>query len=108
VTVSFDCQECGACCVDYFGTAGYISLARDEPRRLRRLGLPVVSWHGQQLLGTRPHDGPVGKTCCVAFAGEVGKACTCTIYEDRPGECRRFEVGGPGCHFARREAGLPV
>src|SRR5579884_440101 len=72
----YDCQQCGACCVDYFGTEGYIWLTRGEADGMRRRGLPVVLWHGQVLLGTRPHDGPGGERCCVAFTGAVGGACS--------------------------------
>jgi hypothetical protein len=104
----YDCQQCGACCVDYFGTQGYISLSPGEPERLRRLGLPVIQWHGQQLLATRPHKGPGGESCCVALVGNVGGECSCSIYPDRPHECRQFEVGSLGCQFARLEVGLPV
>ncbi len=106
--MSYDCQQCGACCIDYFGTEGYITVAPAELPRMRRLGLSVIEWHGQQLLGTRPHDGPVGERCCVAFVGEVGRDCACSIHPDRPRECRAFEAGSPGCQFARREAGLPT
>ena len=104
----YDCQTCGACCVDYFGTAGYIELEGAEPRRMRRLGLPVVDWRGQTLLGTRTHDGPGGDTCCVALVGAVGASCACAIHPERPAACRRFEAGSAGCRFARAEAGLPA
>lgn len=106
--MSYDCQHCGACCVDYFGTTGHIQLSAGEARHLHRLGLPVVSWHGQTLLGTRAHDGPVGTTCCVAFVGEVGSDCACAIHPERPGACRAFEAGSEGCRFARLEAGLSL
>jgi Fe-S-cluster containining protein len=106
--MDYDCQQCGACCVDYFGTVGYIDLAPGEPRRMRRLGLPVVPWHGQVLLGTRPHSGPGGERCCAAFVGQAGGPCSCSIYPDRPAECRAFEVGSLGCRYARQEAGLPI
>jgi hypothetical protein len=106
--MTFDCQQCGACCVDYFGTPGYIWLRPGEPQKMRKLGLPVVGWQGQVLLGTRPHEGPGGERCCAAFEGKAGESCRCSIYDDRPGECRAFEVGSLGCLFARQEAGLPV
>lgn len=105
--MEYDCQTCGACCVDYFGTTGYIQLAGGEPARLRRLGLPVVSWHGQTLLGTRSHAGPGGSTCCSAFVGTVGQSCACAIHPDRPRACREFEAGSAGCLYAREAAGLP-
>lgn len=104
----YDCQQCGACCIDYFGTAGYIQLTDPEKARMRGLGLPVVTWHGQELLGTRPHVGLGGETCCAAFVGEVGRACACAIHAERPSACRAFEAGSEGCRFARLEAGLPV
>lgn len=104
----YDCQSCGACCVDYFGTPGYIQLDAAEQGRMRRLRLPVVEWHGQRLLGTRPHDGPGGDTCCIAFVGAVGKACGCSIHPERPAACRAFEAGSEGCRFAREAAGLPA
>jgi Fe-S-cluster containining protein len=104
----YDCQQCGACCIDYFGTEGHIQLTPGEVVRMRRLGLPVIDWHGQQLLGTRPHDGPGGQTCCVAFAGQVGSDCACAIHPERPSACRRFEAGSDGCRFARQAAGLPL
>jgi Fe-S-cluster containining protein len=40
--------------------------------------------------------------------GEVGRDCACAIHPDRPRACREFEVGSPGCLFAREAAGLPV
>jgi Fe-S-cluster containining protein len=115
--MEFDCQRCGACCVDYFGTPGYITLEKAEAGRLGRMGLPVVNWHGQVLLGTRSlaeADRPAEwdnegreERCCVGFTGQVGGACRCTIYADRPAECRAFEVGSLACRFARQAVGLP-
>jgi hypothetical protein len=107
----YDCQQCGACCVDYFATAGYIQLQEHEAKRMQRLSLPVITWHGQILLGTKPYQGrwsSAEATCCVAFVGEVGTDCGCAIHPDRPRACREFEAGTEGCHFARIEAGLPI
>src|SRR5436190_24294852 len=101
--MQYDCQTCGACCVDYFGTAGYIQLTQPETARMGRLGLPVVNWHGQTLLATRPHSGLGGATCCVAFVGEVASSCACSIHPDRPRACREYEAGSEGCKFARQE-----
>jgi Fe-S-cluster containining protein len=108
MAAGYDCQQCGACCVDYFGTEGHIALYGDEPHRMRRLELPVVRWQGQPMLGTRPHTGPGGDRVCVAFVGNVGGDCACAIHPDRPRECRRFRAGSLECQLARQEAGLPV
>src|SRR5262245_17966202 len=106
--MDYDCEACGACCVEFFGADGYIPLDAREQVLLERLALRVGAWHGQTLLGTRPHGGPGGERCCVAFVGEVGGPCACAIYPERPGACRRFVAGSLGCQFARAEAGLPV
>lgn len=99
----YDCQTCGACCVDYFRSPGYIQLDAKEASRMRRLGLPVVTVMGQVELGTKPMDGEV---CCVAFVGRVGEGCACAIHDERPGACRRFAMGSELCRCAREAAGL--
>jgi Fe-S-cluster containining protein len=104
----YDCQECGACCVDSFGTAGYVWLAPGEVSRMERLGLPVVWDRGEEFLGSLAHDGPGGGRVCPALAGMVGGRCGCSIYPDRPAAWQQFEVGGFNCRAARPEAGLPV
>jgi Fe-S-cluster containining protein len=104
----YDCQQCGACCVDVFGMVGYVALTVLEAARMERLGLPVVNEGKESFLGTWRHAGPGGDRICAAFAGTVGEGCGCSIYPGRPGKCRQFEVGGINCLAARREAGLPT
>jgi Fe-S-cluster containining protein len=108
---SFDCQTCGACCVQFGphdGTA-YVYLDRDEVHQMRSLGLPVVRQAmGGVCLGATSHDGAGGRPACVAFTGHLGGPCGCGIYEERPSICRDFEVGGELCRVARSQAGLPV
>jgi Fe-S-cluster containining protein len=49
---------------------------------------------------------------CIALAGEVGTAVTCTIYANRPEACREFAPltiighGDAACNEARRRCGL--
>jgi Fe-S-cluster containining protein len=105
---AYDCQHCGACCVDESGHAGYVRLSGQEEARLRRLSLAVVTEKGEPFLSTRPHRGKGGGSICSAFAGRVGRRCGCSVYSDRPLACRRFEAGSLCCRQARREAGLPV
>lgn len=104
----YDCQQCGACCIDYFGSKGYVRLGERDVRRMERLGLPVILDGGEAWLGTNSPDGPAGNSVCSAFSGNVGKTCRCSIYADRPDACQRFEVGGRWCREARRGVGLPV
>jgi uncharacterized protein len=107
----YDCQECGACCVQQGAPDGacYVYLDREEARRMRRLGLTVVrAALGESFLGCRSYGGAGGRPTCVAFQGVVGGSCGCSVYADRPGVCRQFEVGEALCREARRRAGLPV
>ncbi len=107
-TGAYDCQQCGACCVDFFGSKGYVRLGQQDVQRMERLGLPVILDGGEAWLGTRSPAGPEGQSFCWAFTGEVGGPCKCSIYADRPDACLRYEVGGRWCQEARRGAGLPV
>jgi hypothetical protein len=76
---------------------------------MRRLGLTVVpAAEGGYFLGCRAHAGAGGRPTCVGFEGIVGGPCGCSVYEDRPGVCRQFEVGEALCRQAREQAGLPV
>ena len=108
---AYDCQLCGACCVQLGPDDGnaYVYLDKEEARRMRGLGLPVVQGVlGSSCLGVRSHDGAGGRPACVAFTGELGGPCGCSVYEDRPSVCREFEVGGQLCRQARELAGLSV
>ena len=107
----YDCQTCGACCVQLGPNDGnaYVHLDRQEARQLRSLGLPVLeAAMGGYWLGAAPHKGTGGRPACVAFAGKLGGSCGCSIYQDRPVICRQFEVGDRLCREAREQAGLPV
>jgi Fe-S-cluster containining protein len=91
-----------------FGGAEYVYLARDEAKRLKRWGLTVIRVDGSEYLGTRPHAGAGEQPACVAFVGEIGRDCGCSIYAGRPRNCRTFEVGSRGCRAAREELGMSV
>jgi Fe-S-cluster containining protein len=107
----YNCQNCGACCVQlgpYDGNA-YVYLDKEEAHQMRALGLPVVETAmGSRCLGAAQHEGAGGRPACVAFAGELGGPCGCSVYEDRPSVCRAFEIGGPLCREAREWAGLSM
>jgi uncharacterized protein len=107
----YDCQECGACCVHlgpYDGNA-YVYLDREEAGRMRRLGMRVIeATMGSRCLAAAPHEGADGWPACVAFEGNLGARCGCSVYRDRPSVCRDFEPGGDLCREARDRAGLPL
>jgi Fe-S-cluster containining protein len=79
---------------------------------MRRLSLPVVARLNKVRnetvleLATIPYAGQGGETICVAFSGNVGGECGCSIHADRPALCRAFEPGELKCRIAREAAGL--
>lgn len=108
----YDCQTCGACCASPWTGEGYALLYPNDVARLDGLGLPVFQMtqgdgdDAITLLGTRV-DGQARRVC-VAFGGEVGGACACTVYEARPAVCRDVEPGDGACRDSRRRFGLPI
>lgn len=103
---AYDCQACGACCLEPFGGHAYVSLSVAEAGRMRRHGLAVIQAKQGLCLRTVAVPGWAGVFACPALRGEVGKACSCSVYADRPEVCRQFEPGGLMCRDARRAAGL--
>jgi|SRR5581483_9516201 len=108
----YDCTLCGACCVSEWPCLGHVMLDDTEIERLGRMGLPLVGAthplppYRYSMLATRIIEDD--KRICVAFGGTVGQKCGCTIYEQRPELCRKYQVGGQECRKARARAGLPV
>lgn len=84
------CQSCGACCA-YDDSWPRFSLESDDD--LARIPEALVS---PSLSGMRCEGGR-----CLALAGEVGKATTCTIYDVRPQVCRSCMPGDDACRLAR-------
>lgn len=81
----FECTGCGRCCT---GPEGYVWVTIEEIRALAgRLGLPVDEFGSRHLrrIGLRYAlvDAPGG--ACVFLSGK-----SCTVYEDRPAQCRAF------------------
>ena len=106
---AYDCQKCGACCTNQeaMPATGYVRLSSGESKHMKRLGLSVVQTDGAFFLGTRTRA-DLRHAACVALSCQVGGACRCSIYDERPSNCRQFEVGSGLCQAARREAALPV
>lgn len=110
----YDCLTCGSCCHSQSPGRGYVLLSDADHDRMRRLNLPVITSPVQDsdppetvhLLGTKLDAN--GCKVCVAFTGVAGGVNACSIYADRPGACRGFELGGFFCQEARKRFGLPV
>ena len=106
---AYDCQQCGACCANQESNpaTGYVCLTRAESKQMKRLGLTVVQTAGSSYLGTR-HHAEARYPLCVALHGQVSGSCRCAIYDQRPRNCRQFEVGSRLCKAARTKAGLLI
>jgi Fe-S-cluster containining protein len=94
--VNYDCQTCGACCCYKWS---WPILRRD---RSDAVGIP------EDMVRK---DYPLMKTInnrCVALGGCVGEQVTCSIYENRPLGCRKFQPGSELCKEARVAANLPI
>ncbi|MBL8616035.1 MAG: YkgJ family cysteine cluster protein [Deltaproteobacteria bacterium] len=105
----FDCERCGACCVNTDENQGegypwYVEV--DDPRSalLRVLALRAT------FVVADPRGRPhlrlgAGGRCC-ALEGALGAAVRCAVYEHRPAGCRKVTAGDAACRRARAERGL--
>jgi uncharacterized protein len=98
---SYECDGCGACCRTFPIFASEEDAGREpriaaEGRKLPQ-ALLADEWH------YRLYPLPFLEACCF-LSGEN----RCTIYESRPGVCRRFAAGGEQCQQARQRQGLPL
>jgi hypothetical protein len=100
-----DCQRCGACCIglDVLLTDAEVDRFESQPRLLALTRLHLRS--GAPPLRFMKRDAASDR--CVALQGALG-ACSCGIYEARPGLCRAFAAGSADCQSARRQRGLPA
>jgi Fe-S-cluster containining protein len=99
---NFDCQSCGACCVE----AGSVPVYSGEnvPRYLTRSVrncFGFAAWEAEDGIRQMAKY-PGGR--CKALKGTVGASCACGIYARRPEVCRDFEPGSDACIEARRAA----
>jgi Fe-S-cluster containining protein len=90
----WDCQACGACCA----FAGNITtfLGQSAASRIPDAVRAKITLFNQGLAGD----------ICVALEGTIGSPCGCSIYADRPADCRTFAAGSEPCLETRRIAGL--
>lgn len=84
----FDCQSCGACCVE----AGAVILAEDDD-----VPIPLV----QHVANLRCMATEGTSFRCAALLGTVGLSVGCAIYGRRPEVCRLFDAGSDECLSAR-------
>src|SRR4051794_26704114 len=107
----YDCLTCGACCASESPGEAYVRLTDADLVRLRDTSLPILRYEEQDSdpvefshsLGTK--FDPNGRRACVGLTGCAGGKNACSVYEQRPAACRRFEVGGYFCRQARQRFG---
>ena len=96
-----DCQRCGACCAN-FRVSFYWAEADDAPGGTVPVALTrQVNAQLRCMAGTEHR--PVR---CVALAGDVGRAVSCSIYALRASSCREVQPGDEKCLRARAAHGL--
>ncbi len=87
-STEFDCQTCGACCVE----AGAVILAEEDD-----VPAPLVQYVAN--LRCMVTEGTSFR--CAALLGTVGRSVGCAIYGRRPEVCRSFDAGSDECLSAR-------
>jgi Fe-S-cluster containining protein len=106
--VTFDCQTCGACCVNPLeneaeGFRSWVEVGPKEPLLKRKdlvRKLVVLDEAGD------PHLKLDSAGRCAALKGALGKRVTCGIYHLRPRGCRTVQAGDADCRRYRRERGI--
>jgi len=101
--VTPDCQSCGACCVE--DLARPVVPSDPTPRYLTRSVRGAMGFTRDEAGHVR-QMGSDAAGRCLAFRGEPGSSCRCSIYERRPAVCSTFEPGNDLCLQARQELGL--
>ncbi|HEY1601626.1 MAG TPA: YkgJ family cysteine cluster protein [Pirellulales bacterium] len=83
----FKCTQCGDCCT---GAPGYVWVTNDEIAALaKRLEMTVKDFEHDYVrkVGVRKSLVEYDNGDCVFFDGEARR---CTVYEDRPRQCRTW------------------
>ena len=83
----FKCSQCGNCCT---GAPGYVWVNKEEIAALAaRLNMSVANFEQDYVrqVGVRKSLIEYDNGDCVFFDGEARR---CTVYEDRPRQCRTW------------------
>ena len=81
VTIRVDCLECGNCC----RTMLYTLSDADVERLSRRLGISVLEFEERYVAASDGGEKVCAETPCPFLEGN-----RCTLYTDRPEDCREF------------------
>lgn len=96
----YDCQACGACCIE----AGTVPVYPEEDQvPAEHLGAYTRRLDADKPPGMRQITKHLGGRC-KALTGEIGACVGCSIYANRPKVCATFPAGSNGCKDARLRA----
>ncbi len=87
----FECTQCGDCCT---GAPGYVWVNQDEIAALaQRFAMSVPAFEARYVrsVGIRKSLVEFANGDCVFFDGQTRR---CTVYEDRPRQCRTWPFWG--------------
>jgi hypothetical protein len=93
--LAFNCTRCGNCCT---GPPGYVYFTEEEGRAMaKRVGLSVKAFYkryahrvgGRWSLDERYNPAVRGYDCVFLTRDDAGLA-GCSLYEDRPTQCRTW------------------
>jgi uncharacterized protein len=108
----FDCQACGACCLNTqrnraLKTLEYVEVTATDA--LFTQSADVLERLTVRNADGRLHLRMIGEDeRCASLDGDVGEGVTCQIYALRPSGCRELEAGDDECLRARKMHGLPL
>lgn len=103
----FDCQQCGACCVNpppnrEASFDWWVEIAGSD-RILTRADLKRYVVRDAEGV---PHLRLVTDGRCMGLTGELGVSVACEIYPERPTPCRTVQPGDQLCLRYRDEHGV--
>ncbi|MFN0252115.1 MAG: YkgJ family cysteine cluster protein [Kofleriaceae bacterium] len=106
--MAFDCQSCGACCVNLpsnraIGFDTWVEIASNDTILE---SADLVNKHVTYDAEGVPHLRLASDGRCLALCGTPGEAVACGIYDTRPTPCRTVQPGDDLCRRYRQEHGL--
>jgi hypothetical protein len=106
-TSSFDCNTCGACCVNLPSNRaeGFVAWVEIEPDDHILTRADLVKKLVHEIDGV-PHLRLAPDGRCAALRGAVGRDTKCSIYRERPSPCRKVQPGDALCRRYRLEHSL--
>lgn len=104
----YDCQSCGACCVNLPANRaeGFVYWVEIEPGDAILARTDLVKKLVVRDPDGVPHLRIADDGRCLALRGALGDDVTCTIYHQRPSPCRRVQPGDALCKRYRVDHGI--